>query len=95
MSSSVCGTCEHDIRGSVPEHHSGRQLFGVAAEKELAERQSSVHQEYHGPARKDFLSSEFWIWSNKCLSTFRNCVVSIYVCVCVWACAWSIVVYFG
>jgi len=38
----------HGPRGDFIQHQFGHQFLGLAAEEELAERQSSLHQELNG-----------------------------------------------
>ena len=49
----------HVCGWAVPEHHTGHQLFGLSAEEELAERESSLHQDHYGPCWEDLL--RIWI----------------------------------
>lgn len=51
----VYRACEHELRGTIPEHHAGHKFPGVSVEEELAECQGTLYQEYHGTLREDIL----------------------------------------
>lgn len=66
---SGCGSwsCQDDWGRAGLQHSLGCELPGVSAEEELAERQSSLHQEYHGKATAPLLETLFHNFSiNKC-----------------------------
>lgn len=52
-----CGKRDDDTGRTPVQHHTGRQLPGVAAQEELAERARALHQEQHGALSENLLSA--------------------------------------
>ena len=44
----LCRTLQDDPRSDLPEYFTGHQLPGVSVKEKLAEREGTLHQEYHG-----------------------------------------------
>lgn len=59
LSGCGCRTRKDDRGGAGVQHPSGRQLPGVSAEEELAERPRSLRQEHHGQTPASLLNDRF------------------------------------
>ena len=63
-----CGPCEDDRGRAGLQHPPVRQLPGVPAEEELAEREGALHQEHHGKAPASLLEH----CGSRCFSTNKK-----------------------